>query len=119
MKKNLKTYIKEKKYLVKENFLYDIASIDKEKTSLPMVVWIKTKDSLDKQSPRLYVSESFFPENLVSISISSYPKILSKCTKSQHQILNNLRNWIIRNKENLLKVWNGEISHIQFGKLMK
>lgn len=111
MKKNIKTY--------NENFLYDIASIDKEKTKLPIVVWIKTKNPSNKQSPRLYVSEKLIPENLVSISISSYPKILSKCTKSQQQILNNLQDWIIRNKENLLKVWNGEISHIQFGKLMK
>lgn len=105
--------------------LLEMANLAKSDTSLSMVVWIQVKQSLKHNVPRIKFannhSDSMLPNELVPVSITDDPQILAKNVKLRisNKEFEELRQWIIRNKTNLLKVWNGEISTIQFGRLMK
>ena len=120
---SLKEYLKNKNRA--DDYLFVMANIKKEKTNLPMIVWIQVKQSMKHNFPRMKfannTSNSLVPIDLVPISISKNPKILSKGTtlKISNSDFQQLRNWIIRNEENLLKVWNSEIDTGDFLELMK
>lgn len=122
--KNLKDFIKEREQ-GRDDCLFEMANLSQSDTKLPMIVWIQVKQPMKHNSPRMKfannTTKSLLPNDLVPISISNNPKILSKNTKLKisQSDFEQLRNWIIRNEENLLKVWNGEISHLEFGRIMK
>lgn len=105
--------------------LLEMANLSKSDTSLPMVVWIQVKQPLKHNTPRIKFannhSDSMLPQDLVPVSITKDPKILVDGVKLKitSKEFEQLRQWIIRNMTNLLKVWNGEMSTIQFGKEMK
>lgn len=105
--------------------LLEMANLSKSDTSLPMVIWIQTKQPMKHNTPRMKFANNYsnnmLAKDLVPISISDNPQILSKGTrlKISNSDFEKLRQWIIRNKDGLLKVWNGEISAIQFGKELK
>lgn len=105
--------------------LLEMSNFSKDDTSLPMIVWIQVKTTTQHNMPRMKFannnSNSLLPKDLVPISISDNPQILSKNTtlKISTSDFEKLRQWIIRNKEALLKVWNGELSTGGFMKAMK
>lgn len=105
--------------------LLEMANLSKSDTSLPMVVWIQVKQPLKHNTPRIKFannhSDSMLPQDLVPVSISKDPQILvgNVKLKISNKEFEELRQWIIRNLSNLLKVWNGEISTMQFCKEMK
>lgn len=115
--------------MLKEEFnndsLLEMANFSKSDTSLPMVVWIQIKHPMKHNAPRMKFANNYsnnmLAKDLVPISISDDPQILSKGTKLKisNSDFEKLRQWIIRNKDGLLKVWNGEISTLQFGREMK
>ena len=104
--------------------LNEMANFSKKDTSLPMIVWKQVKQPMQHNTPRMKfannTNNNLLPQDLVPISISDDPQILSKKTKLKisNSDFEKLRQWIIDNKENLLKVWNGEISMLQFGNEM-
>lgn len=108
-----------------DNALLEMANLAKSDTSLPMIVWIQVKQPMQHNAPRMKFANNYsnnmLARDLVPVSISDDPQILSKGTKLKisNADFEKLRQWIIRNKEALMKVWNGEISTIQFGKEMK
>lgn len=107
-----------------DNALLEMANLAKSDTSLPMIVWIQVKQETQHNAPRMKFANNYsnnmLPKDLVPISISDDPQILTKRTKLKisNADFEKLRQWIIRNKEELMKVWNGEISTIKFGKII-
>lgn len=112
--KSLKDFMKEREQ-GRDDYLFEMANVKKERTKLPMIVWLQIRHSMNHNSPIIKfannTSSSLVPCDLVSISISDNPEILSKNTKLKisQSDFEELRQWIIRNKENLLKLWNNEI----------
>lgn len=110
---------------LEDNSLLEMANLSKSDTSLPMVVWIQVKQPMHNNIPRMKFANNYsnnmLAKDLVPVSISDDPQILSKGTKLNisSSDFEKLRQWIIRNKESLMKVWNGEISTMQFGREMK
>lgn len=122
--KNLKDFIKEREQ-GRDDCLFEMANLSQSDTKLPMIVWIQVKQPMKHNSPRMKftnnTTKSLLPNDLVPISISNNPKILSKNTKLKisQSDFEELRQWIIRNKENLLKLWNNEIDVGDFLDSMK
>lgn len=85
--------------------IYEMANLQPSETGLSYSVWVDSegKDRLPKHNiPRIkiLVNNEFIP-----ISISDDPEILvDKKVKNFREV----RNWIIKNKEALLKHWNRE-----------
>ena len=104
--------------------LNEMANLTKKNTSLPMIVWIQVKQPMQHNTPRMKfannTNNNLLPQDLVPISISDDPQILSKKTKLKISTsdFEKLRQWIIDNEVNLLKVWEGEMDILDFGKVM-
>lgn len=110
--------------MLEDQMLLEMANLSKEDTNLPMIVWIQVESESQHNAPRIKfannTSNSLKPTDLVPISISDNPVILSKGTKLKisSKDFEQLRQWIIKHKDNLLKVWNGEISTMAFCKTL-
>lgn len=117
----MNTYIKT---IIEDYFdnqsLFEMANLSTDETDLPVVVWISIKPDENHKIPRIKFSNTestkMTTDNLVPISISDNPKILSKNTvlNIHTKKLNKVKEWIIKNKLALLQVWNGEITPTQF-----
>lgn len=100
--------------------LFEMANLSTDETDLPVVVWISIKSDENHKIPRIKFSNTesskMSTDILVPISISDTPVILSKNTvlNISNKKLNKVKQWIIKNKEALLRVWNGEITPTQF-----
>lgn len=122
--KSLKDFIKEREQ-GRDDYLFEMANVKKERTKLPMIVWLQIRHSMNHSSPIIKFANntscSLVPCDLISISISDNPEILSKNTrlKISQSDFEELRQWIIRNKESLLKLWNNEIDVGNFLDSMK
>lgn len=132
--KNLKTYeefIKEviEPDLCDEDMIAEMANLSKQETELPMVVWIEVKRPTEHNKARMKFSnsnsDSLLPNELVPISIDEEnPEILVKQKNASFKLkisnkdLECLKKWIKVNYDELMKVWNGEQTPIQFGQTM-
>lgn len=96
------------------------SNLSTRETKLPVVVWISIKPDENHKIPRIkFVNENTtktVKNNLVPLSISNDPQILSKGTKlkistSDFELI---RKWVIKYQKGLLKVWNDEISPSEF-----
>lgn len=103
-----------------DDLLYEMGNLSKSTTNLPMVVWIQVKNPTRHDIPQMKfannTSDSLLPNELVSISLSDDPQILSTdvALKISSSDFNKLLQWIDKNKESLLRVWEGEISMCDF-----
>lgn len=115
-------YIKEviESYFDDNMDLFEMANLSTRETKLPVVVWISIKPDENHKIPRIkFVNEKTtktIKNNLVPLSITDDPYILSKNTTlnipdSDFELI---RQWVIKNKEGLLKVWNDEITPTEF-----
>lgn len=110
-------------YMLAESFgldeLNEMANLSKERTNLSVIVWVQVNNPMQHNSPRIKFNNAkgnkLVPQNLVPISISDDPQILSKSAPKlqiSSEEFNNLRKWIIDNKDALLQYWNGEIDTV-------
>lgn len=108
-----------------EDCLFEMANISKKKTKLPVIVWVQTKIRTRHESPRIKFLNSTANKTqtslLVPLSISDDPKILSRNTQlsiSSAQF-EEVRQWVIRNRELLMQLWNDDITSDEFIDQMK
>lgn len=106
---------------ITDDMLLELSSISQRKTGLDVIVWVQTYILQTNQhnTPRIRFQNNTAtkPQILESIpmSISDEPKILlksndlDKISLTPNQITS-IKEWIVRNKENLLKHWNAEIT---------
>lgn len=115
--------------LSEQDIMTEMANLSKQETDLPMVVWIEVKRPTEHHKARMKFnnsnSDSLLPGELVPISIDpTNPEILIKQKnvnfklKISNKDLESLKKWIIKNYEELMKVWDGKQTIIQFGKSM-
>lgn len=108
-----------------EDCLFEMANISKKKTKLPVIVWVQTKIITRHESPRIKFLNSTADKTqknlLVPLSISNDPKILSRNTRlniSSAQF-EEVRQWVIRNRDLLMQLWNDDITSDEFIDQMK
>lgn len=107
-----------------DDYICEMTNLSKAETNLPMVVWIEsnTRDT-HHNTPRLKFANSYSNKqkegDLIPISIEREPKILIKNPelKISQSDLNILIEWIKRHYDDLIKVWNQDISPMQFLRL--
>jgi len=102
MKKTIKRY----KPLFESNFdlLTEMSNISKQKTGLDYIVWLFPNTGKEKHGARIKIKVD---NEYVPITISDEPEVKS-FVKIDSKKLNKIKNWIILNKEILLKYWNGK-----------
>jgi len=122
--------IYEQEVLLKEDkdILMEMSNLRKSDTGLDENIWLYDDGcyrNVKHNVPRIKFqndnSDRINKSNLIPISISDTPQILKKnvSLNIDSKELNRLKEFIILNKEALLKHWNNEISFLQFGQLMK
>lgn len=109
---------------VDEPPLIAMGNLSKTNTGLPMVVWIQVRTIKDVMPCVRFANntnDSLLPNELVKMSISDNPRILSEEIelKVSSSDLDELRQWIVRNKNILLQHWCGVISTCEFYEKMK
>lgn len=97
-----------------EKELFYMTNLDKRRTNLPMMIWVKTVP-IDKEHdvPCVMFNNTYANRversEMVSISISDNPEILSKPSPKLQisaKDFEKLKQWIIKNKTVLLEYWN-------------
>ncbi len=133
--KNIKEYISqlneiEEYNIPEQEFMTEMANIRKHHTNLPVVIWVESGVTRDTRhnTPRLKfqnsTSDKISDSELIPISISKDPKILIKNfsiddLKISKKEFDEIRNWIIKYYEDLMKYWNKEIDIIDFTSVIK
>ncbi len=111
-----------------QDMIIEMANLSKEETDLPMIVWIGPNLATRHNKPRMKFSnsnsDSALVGELIPISIDQEnPEILIKKNsnfklKISNKDLENLKKWIVRNYEELMKVWNDIQTPTQFAHKM-
>jgi hypothetical protein len=83
-----------------QNDLFEMTNLYSTSTKLPYTIWISTKGKA-KHGPRIKVDA----EKEVVISIEEEPEILHG--KLNARDFAKIKKWILKNKEILLRHWNG------------
>lgn len=97
--------------------MLEMSNLRPKETGLPMVVWIQPELSKSKHGPRIKIQlshgDKVDPTNFTSITIEDDPKNVGGefIKVSDFKII---KKFIQLNKEGLLKVWNDEISPLDF-----
>lgn len=112
---------------INEDYIWLTTNIRKLETGLPcnISIQVETDDGKKYQHnlPRLKFQNNTFDKitsqsDLIPISISDDPVVL--ISKSyDNKLYKQVRKWILLNKDNLLLVWNQELSEFEFMKIMK
>lgn len=118
--KHIKEYINPE--VETQDTLFEMANFGTKTTGLPMIVYVSEKKA--SHAARIKVSRTYNHRVLIgdtfSISISDNPKIVAgdegKITSSD---LKKVFDWIILNKETLLKYWNNELLTDELIELIK
>ncbi len=97
---------------IEEKLMFEMANISSNKTGLPVIVWVSEKRG--NHGARIKVSNrynnKFRIENTFSITISDNPEISGDIDEIKNKDIDLIKEWILLNKEMLLKYWNKEIS---------
>lgn len=99
-----------------DNMFFEMANFQKRDSGLSCNFWID-EDGKDRKKkdhlPRVKIEDPNHPRNFVSISISKTPEILAgKFDKSTN--INDIYDFIIKAYDDLMKVWNKEMTSLQF-----
>ena len=103
-----------------DNFMFRLANISGNQIGLPMMIWIDVKEDGVNESPRLLFTDrpsEYAYYGMVPITLDSKnPEIMIKddSISVSDADLEALRKWITVHYVELMKVWNGEISHCEF-----
>lgn len=103
-----------------DNFMFRLANISGNQIGLPMMIWIDVKEDGVNESPRLIFTDKateYAVYGMVPITLDrENPEIMIKddSISVSDADLEALRKWITVYYIELMKVWNGEISHCKF-----
>ena len=92
--------------------LYELANLDHLDTGLPMLVWVSEKRA--SHGPRIKVARTYnhrtIPGDTFSVSITNIPKVVAGDTGDiTTKDVKLVFQWVILNKELLLKYWHDHI----------
>jgi hypothetical protein len=100
--------------------LWEMSNFRPKSTGLPMVIWLNFKSGREKHGPRLKVSPSHGDtaqiSNWQTVTISDDPKLIGNLSIKDFKLV---KQFILNNKDLLIKFWNDEIDISDFIKLMK
>ena len=103
----------------KDDMLLEMANIRPAETGLPMVIWVQP-DIHKKHGPRIKVQTEHgdkISSHWSSVTIENNPRIIvGELSSSDFKFV---ARFILLNLEPLLRLWNDEISPIQFGTIMQ
>jgi hypothetical protein len=115
---------------ITDDMLLELSSISQRKTGLDVIVWIQTYILQTNQhnTPRIRFQNNTASKpqikESIPMSISNEPKILlksndlDKISLTPKQI-ESIKEWIVRNKDILLKHWNAEITSCDVFEFLK
>jgi len=90
--------------------IFGMAVVDKDEFDLPYDIWLDPAGSSRNVKHNLPRVKVVVDGQRIPFSISDDPKpLVNKKIKNEKRI----REWIIKNKDNLLKQWNRELSDSQ------
>ena len=104
------------------DFMFRLGSLSKHRTGLPVVVWIETNMDMRDVLPRMLFSYSNDLQScdnagsLIPISLDpESPKILldDAILYISPLELKDIKRWIVRNYQPLMRHWNGEIDSLE------
>lgn len=118
---------KDENILEDQDFIFEMANLSKDETKLPMTIWIESNvRSTHHNKPRMKFANSYSPKqninDLIPISIDKEnPEILIKNYKLKisSKDLDILKDWIKKHYENLIKVWNQDMTPFEFAKSLE
>lgn len=97
--------------------IFDMANIDKRDSNLPVNIWVDSAGSnrhTQHDLPRVKIQKSANTDNsssnLIPVSISTSPQILSGSTELTGTQLRKVFEFISRNSDILIKHWRNEIT---------
>ena len=85
--------------------LYEMANISKQKTGLPVMIWVSYNTGKEKHGARIKIK---IDNTLIPISISDTPEVKASSANIKSGILKQITSWIVLNKKVLLKYWNAK-----------
>lgn len=117
----LKDFILEEGLLYGDDLMLEMSNLSQKDTNLPMIVWIESCRQTKHNVPRLKFengySKKLIPKELIPISIDkNNPEILVDGfrLKIKQKDLDVLKEWIKKHYDDLIGVWNYEISVGEF-----
>lgn len=103
-----------------DNFMFRLANISSEHTGLSVMIWIDVKEEGTNESPRLIFTDKtteYAVYGMVPITLDKEnPEIMIRddSISVSDTDFEALSKWITAHYIELMKVWNGEISHCEF-----
>jgi hypothetical protein len=105
---------------IAEKIIWAMSNFRPMETGLPMVIWVNPKTGLEKHGPRIKVQKEHGSKsqlgNWASVTISKNPEVRGKLSPQDAKLV---FAFIEENLENLLSLWNDEISPLEFGSKIK
>jgi hypothetical protein len=104
----------------REKFLWEMANLTDEETGIErVVIWAsQAQDGAMRHGPRVKVSAHFTNKTIMNdmfvLTIQDNPQIVAGECYLSSDAEEDVKTWVSKNKEVLLKYWRGEISTGQF-----
>lgn len=103
-----------------EKYLWEMANLAPDTTGIESVmVWAsQAQDGALRHGPRVKVSahktNKMIPADVFVLTIQNDPQIVAGECHLDSDTIEDVKDWVSKNKELLLKYWKGEISTKQF-----
>lgn len=103
-----------------EKYLWEMANVTSDSTGIEQVViWVsQAQDGAKRHGPRVKVSSrktsKVVPGDLFVLTIQNNPVLVAGESYLPADTLEDVKDWVSKNKEVLLKYWNGELSTKEF-----
>ena len=108
--------------LEQENELFEMSNIQPKRTGLSVSVWVREKREGLQHACSIKVSNipgRFDPYDNFSVSINDSPQVIAGACKLKGQVLDDIKDWVVLNKDALLDLWEGRIDIGDFIEVMK
>jgi hypothetical protein len=120
--KTYKQFLLEREYQVYDNIaINEMANISKTSTRLPCKIYISDRLGVN-HGPRIKVNADYSDKwsgNSFTITISDTPTVIGNTYKVKESDIEEIKDWILLNKDILLKYWKEEIDTVQFIERMR
>lgn len=101
--------------MLNENKVYEMANISTKRSGLPVVVYISgLKSSYGSRIKFMNGHGKVKPEKLLTLTVSDEPKLIPEDSKLEisEKELQQIKDWVILNKDILLKLYKGQLDEI-------
>lgn len=98
---------------INEFLMYEMASLSPKVTGVPLAIFVSPR--MGQHGPRIKVGlkpSDFKSGNTLSLTISDNPEVVAGTVKLDKHSLEIARQWIILNKDILLRFWNDDTMYM-------